>query len=104
MVRSVLKNSNHPLSRILYGYIEVDETVAISNYKEVTGKGQQAEVNGKEIKVGSAVFVGLEKNSEINQTKVYIAIDGEIKGKNEITNIYRIGQNTVVDNLNEHNT
>ena len=102
MVRSVLKNSNHPLSRILYGYIEVDETVAISNYKEVTGKGQQAEVNGKEIKVGSAVFVGLEKTSEINQTQVYIAIDGEIKGKYEFTNQYRKGLKQVVDQLKEY--
>ena len=38
----------------------------------------------RKIKVGSAVFVGLEKTSEINQTQVYIAIDGEIKGKYEL--------------------
>src|SRR5690625_6535010 len=61
MVRSVLKNSNHPLSRILYGYIEVDETVAISNYKEVTGKGQQADrkstrLNSSHVAISYAVF------------------------------------------------
>lgn len=101
MVRSVLKNSNHPLSRILYGHI-TSQTAAITNYKEVTGKGQQAEVYGKEIKVGSAVFVGMEKDSEIKQTRVYISINGEVKGKYEFTNQYRKGLKQVVDALKEY--
>lgn len=102
MVRSVLKNSNHPLSRILYRYIEVKESVNVSEYEEFVGKGQQAEVNGKKIKVGSAVFVGLEKSSEFNQTQVYISIDGEIKGKYEFTNQYRKGLKQVVEELKEY--
>lgn len=101
-VKSVLKNSNHPLSRILYDHIVISRYTDITDYKEITGQGQQAIVNGKEIKVGSAKFVGAEKNEVVNQTQVYISIDGEIKGKYEFTNQYRKGLKEVIDHLENY--
>src|SRR5690606_9931209 len=80
-VKSVMKNSNHPLSRILYDEIKSDSDLVVEKYEEIIGKGQIGEVEGKRIQLGSSKFVGLEDESMVNQTQVYIAINGEVKGK-----------------------
>lgn len=97
-VKSVLKNSNHPLSRILYEKIQTSELFSVEQYQEVFGKGQIGEVEGREIKIGSKSFVGANEESPVNQTQVYISIAGEIKGKFEFQNLYRKGlEGLVVD-------
>lgn len=99
-VKSVLKNSNHPLSRILYKQIQSEEIHSVAGYEEITGKGQKGSVNGFEIKVGSKSFVGAEDTSSVNQTRVYISIDGMIKGKFEFKNQYRRGLKQMIAALN----
>src|SRR5690606_27013345 len=65
-VKSVLKNSNHPLSRILYSQLKTAQMVSVSDYEEVLGKGQRARINGEEIKIGSQSFVGAQDESGMN--------------------------------------
>src|SRR5690606_27919696 len=100
-VKSILKNSNHPLSRILYEKVQVDELIPVVHYQEVFGKGQIGEVGAREIKIGSKSFVGANEESPINQTQVYISIAGEIKGKFEFQNLYRKGLESLVEDLDE---
>src|SRR5690606_5526839 len=80
-IKSILQNSNHPLSRILYNQIHLNELIPISDYQEISGKGQQATVNGNEIKIGSKSFVDAVDELNLNQTSVYISINHSIKGK-----------------------
>lgn len=98
-VKSVMKNSNHPLSRILYDEIKSDSDLVVEKYEEIIGKGQIGEVEGKRIQLGSSKFVGLEDESMINQTQVYIAINGEVKGKFEFHNRYRDGLSNLIQDL-----
>lgn len=101
-VKSVMKNSNHPLSRILYDEIKSDSDLVVEKYEEIIGKGQIGEVEGKRIQLGSSKFVGLEDESMINQTQVYIAINGEVKGKFEFHNRYREGLPNLIQDLKDY--
>ena len=99
MVKSVLKNSNHPLSRILYNLLKTNQLYSVSDYLEISGKGQRAIVNGSEVKVGSGSFVEAEDESGINRTCVYISIDGKVRGKFEFQNQYRRGLKEMISHL-----
>lgn len=101
-IQSILKNSTHPLSRILYNYLKVPHDAKVEHYQEITGQGQQAEVEGTLIKVGSAEFVGLDAANLINQTQVFISFDGNIKGKFEFTNQYRKGLKEMIRQLKHY--
>ena len=92
-IKSILRQSNHPLSRTLYDNIDSLGGVETSNFDEVTGKGIIAYVDNAKFLIGSALHVGVD-NTEINQTRVYIKIDELVKG-------YFLFENTYRDNLKE---
>jgi Cu+-exporting ATPase len=101
-VKSVMKNSNHPLSRILYDRIQGESNFVVLHYREISGKGQMGEVEGKLIRIGSKSFLGIDKSEEINQTQVWIEIAGELKGKFEFKNHYRSGLKGMIQRLNSY--
>lgn len=92
MIVSVLRGSNHPLSRGLYGYLDRDETISLDSFIEHTGKGMEATYNGSVIKIGSANFVGAStKEREVNKTRVFIKVNDTIYGRYVFQNVYREG-------------
>lgn len=99
-VKSILKNSNHPLSRILYNVLNETSIKSVTHYEEITGKGQFGIIDEVNIKIGSRSFVGADDESSLNQTRVYISIDDKIKGKFEFKNQYRKGLKEMISDLN----
>jgi len=89
-VKSILRSSNHPLSRMLYDYLQDGEKFEIQDFKEILGKGIRGNVLGHEIFLGSANFVGANIENKLN-TYIYIKIDDTIKGKYIFNNEYREG-------------
>ena len=100
-IKSLLKNSNHPLSKSLYEFVEVnDEYFPIEQFKEIPGKGYEAQVRGNSYKIGSAKLVGQEsKNLE---TAVYISRNGEFLGKYIFKNEYRDDLKSLFKTLHEY--
>lgn len=100
-IKSLLKNSNHPLSKSLYEFIETeDEYLPIENFKETPGKGYEATMRGKIYKIGSASFTHQESKSL--ETAVYIERDGEFLGKYIFKNEYREGLAEMAKNLSHY--
>lgn len=100
-IKSLLKNSNHPLSKSLYEFLEVqDEYLPIENFKETAGKGYEATVRGKVYKIGSAKFTHQEAKSL--ETAVYIERDGEFLGKFIFKNEYRDGLAEMATELKDY--
>ena len=100
-IKSLLKNSNHPLSKSLYEFLEVqDEYLPIENFKETAGKGYEATVRGKVYKIGSAKFTKQEAKSL--ETAVYIERDGEFLGKYIFKNEYRDGLAEMAKELKDY--
>lgn len=100
-IKSLLKNSNHPLSKSLYEFLEVqDEYLPIENFKETAGKGYEATVRGKVYKIGSAKFTHQEAISL--ETAVYLERDGEFLGKYIFKNEYRDGLAKMAKELKDY--
>lgn len=100
-IKSLLKNSNHPLSKSLYEFLEVqDEYLPIENFKETAGKGYEATVRGKIYKIGSAKFTHQEAKSL--ETAVYLERDGEFLGKFIFKNEYRDGLAEMAKELKDY--
>lgn len=100
-IKSLLKNSNHPLSKSLYEFLEVqDEYLPIENFKETAGKGYEATVRGKVYKIGSAKFTNQKAKSL--ETAVYLESDGEFLGKYIFKNEYRDGLAEMAKELKDY--
>lgn len=98
LVDSVIRQSVHPLSRMIHDALAITVTHPISEFQEFVGRGLQAHVQGKLIKVGSAQFLGLETMDD-KQTSVYVSIQGKVRGYFRIDHHYRAGLPTMLDKL-----
>ncbi len=93
LIKNVLRGSNHPLSRMLYDFLNETKKIAIDDFQEITGKGILASVQNRIIKIGSASFVGnpILDTSEIEKTALHIKIDDLYLGRFVFQNKYREG-------------
>ena len=98
-VKSILRTSNHPLSRQLYDFItENPLSDKLTFFEEKLGKGISATIRDMNIQIGSANYVGY-KNKKLNETSIFIKIDNEILGSFVFKNKYREGAVSVFDKL-----
>lgn len=100
--------SNHPISLSLKkAYKEKINEKLISNFKETSGKGVEAVIDGKKILVGNEKFMK-ENNIEYKQnekigTNLYIAIDGKYAGNILISDKIKKDSYKAVESLKENN-
>jgi Cu+-exporting ATPase len=100
-IKSLLKNSNHPLSKSLYNFIEVnDDYFEAEDFVEISGKGYEGKVRGVTYKIGSASFTG-EKSQDL-ETAVYIKKDETFIGKFTFKNEYRNNLSALFNNLKNY--
>jgi Cu+-exporting ATPase len=87
-IKTLVKNSNHPLSKSLYEFIDVnDDYFPVEHFQEISGKGYEASVRGNVYKIGSASYNN--QDSKNLETAVYISKNGEFLGKFVFKNEYR---------------
>ncbi|MDP2088663.1 MAG: heavy metal translocating P-type ATPase metal-binding domain-containing protein [Flavobacteriaceae bacterium] len=99
VLKTLLRNSNHPLSRIVYE--SVKEPILedkITAYNELTGLGIEGKINDFNLRVGSSKFLGLNQH-EPNETRVYVEINNQLKGYYSMKNTYRQGIEQLFLNL-----
>ncbi|MCI2229008.1 heavy metal translocating P-type ATPase metal-binding domain-containing protein [Polaribacter sp. MSW13] len=99
ILKSSLRASNHPLSRTLYSTFDDVETLTITDFKEVVGKG--IEVNYKEtnLKLGASSYVKNNDKKSTLDTSVYISFNDVYKGKFTFKNSYRKGVKDLFNSL-----
>ncbi len=101
MLKSVLRTSNHPLSRALYHFFKDVKTVEVDAFKEYLGKGIEAKIKDVNIKIGSASFVKGNAEQFALNTSVHIRINDVYFGKYIFKNAYRKGVNSLFETLNK---
>lgn len=101
LIKSVLRASNHPLSRMLYDFLPEAKREKVMLFDEIPGKGIQAKVLDKQIQIGSAAFVGKIKEEGLQQTTVHIKIDEVYFGHFIFNNEYRTGLEDLFQLLNK---
>jgi P-type Cu+ transporter len=110
LIKNALRGSNHPLSRMLYDFLPESKRLKIDDFEEITGKGIEAKIEGKIIRIGSAEFCAsslpnsaptpLERVGE--RTSVHIKIDELYYGQYVFNNQYREGLATLFAELNQN--
>jgi Cu+-exporting ATPase len=97
-IKTLLRSSNHPLSRMLYDDIDLKERGTLSNFKEIASKGIRGKVDDLQITLGSSSFVGTTENKSLD-TVIHVKIDKDIKGKFVFKNAYRKGLKNTIASL-----
>ena len=57
LVKSLVHNSTHPLSTIIFDAIHEDTIFEVKNYKESISKGLEGNIEGYNVRIGSAIFI-----------------------------------------------
>ena len=79
-VADLARNSGHPLSRELVRWMNLPQIHAVTNYREMVGRGLSGLVNGHAIKIGNTTFTGIDGLSGIQGTTVHVVIDEQYIG------------------------
>ena len=100
-IASLIENSNHPLSRNLYQFLNSNHFQEVVDFEEISGKGLQGKIQGRNYKIGSSSFINQQKSVE-GKTEVYVQIDGETKGKFVFKSQYREELEQVISKLKNY--
>lgn len=73
LVSDLARNSGHPLSRELVRSLDKDARYSVDRYREQVGRGISGTVNGHNLKLGSATFLGI--SAQEKGSVVHILID-----------------------------
>ncbi len=96
-VKSLARQSAHPLSAAVFDFLNVDHIDEVSDYMEIPSAGIKGKVDGYSIRLGSAVFVlGKDEDQDVFASEIYVSIDGIFKAKFTVKNKYRQGMEEVL--------
>ncbi|MGJ5641179.1 heavy metal translocating P-type ATPase [Formosa sp. S-31] len=91
LLKNTLRGSNHPLSRTLYNLLKSNDIYTLDSFEEHIGKGIYGKIKNRDIKIGSAGFVGQTELKKTLNTSVHISTNNIYKGKYTFYNSYRPG-------------
>lgn len=96
------QESSHILARSLVSYAKKQQLslYPVTNLEEITGQGIEAQVNGKNVRVGKAAFAGSANELRTKQTAVYVAIDHHYIGSITFADIVRKESAETIKELN----
>jgi Cu+-exporting ATPase len=111
MIKSLVRNSTHPLSLKIYNSLEADDFFPVSKFDEIPGLGIRGVVYGNLVKVGSKDFVG-ESGSKVGfneddmhssnlATRSFVSMNDEVLGFFTVTNSYREGIGEIIKSLSK---
>jgi Cu+-exporting ATPase len=91
MIKSLVRNSGHPLSRKIFSHLVVNSDKQIENFSEIPGRGLEANIDGINVKLGSEHFVnpGAKISETGITTQVFISINNRVVGYFKFYNSYR---------------
>ncbi|MEJ2104638.1 MAG: HAD-IC family P-type ATPase, partial [Ignavibacteriaceae bacterium] len=99
MIKSLVRNSTHPLSRKIFSSLEADEFYPVTKFDEIPGLGVTGIVYGNSLKIGSKIFVDGSTEDGKTGTKIYVSINDELLGYFSVTNAYRDGIKEIIKSL-----
>jgi len=107
LVKALVRNSTHPLSSRIYEAISETDIPYCSTFSELSGKGIEAVIEGNKIKLGNALFAADNNKVLLNNDKlsskldsrIFLSINGSIKGFFSVNNVYRSGLENIIHSL-----
>ncbi|WP_019039602.1 heavy metal translocating P-type ATPase [Psychroflexus tropicus] len=102
VLKNSFRNSNHPLSRELYSFLDSQNIYDAESFEEHLGEGIVSSYNNHTYKLGSAKFVSSDPQYSSLSTAVHISRDDSYLGKFEFETIYRDGVQDLFQSLDQH--
>lgn len=97
-VLSVIKQSAHPLSKVIAA-AHPGQSAGLLNWKEVAGQGIEAWLDDQHYKIGNASFAGVKPVHDGKGSHVYFSIDGRKQGYFIVANLLKPGIPKLLDEL-----
>lgn len=94
------QQSSHILARSLVAAIP-DKIPTATNVIETTAEGVQATIDGKIVKVGKPAYVSSDHIDPLDQTTVYVSVDGKYVGYVSFSDEVRPEAKSVMDGLHQ---
>ncbi len=91
IIYSLVRQSSHPLSKLLCNEISQHNFYQVKNYIEEAGKGIAGTINSTKVRVGNMVFTNAEPVSNDSNTKVFVSFNNTPRGYFVFANLYREG-------------
>jgi len=101
IIKSLVRNSTHPLSLKIYNSLESDDFFPVTKFDEIPGLGINGVVYGNSVKVGSKEFVDQSAEVDNITTKVFVSMNDEVLGFFSVTNSYREGIGEIIKSLSK---
>lgn len=101
-IKSLVRGSNHPLSRALYDYLQVDvNPTDIPDFEEKVGAGISGTIEGQQYKLGSPKFAGSTNQENPQVSTIHVSVNGQYKGCFLLQNTLRSGLKELFESLSE---
>ncbi|WP_185852963.1 heavy metal translocating P-type ATPase [Blattabacterium cuenoti] len=101
IIASLLRNSNHPLSKKIFTELSIKEYYSINNFQEIIGQGMQGVIQNVSVKIGSQKYLGITINN-CKETTVAVSINEKFSGYFLFRNFYRKGIKKIFKNLKKY--
>jgi Cu+-exporting ATPase len=102
-IYALLRQSSHPLSKIVFNSLPGTRLVQVEGYEEIPGSGIRGVISGTEIRLGSAAFSGFPESSKDDEgSKIFVNVNGASVGYYVIANKYRPGLSATLDHLRKY--
>jgi len=99
MIATICRNSSHPLSIQIVNWLQVESFYNdLQDFQELIGKGMQAKLSGRDLRIGSATFTDSPYEQSAG-SRVYVSIDNISKGYFSILQPWREGLDPLISNL-----
>ena len=101
VLKNSFRNSNHPLSRELYSFLDSQNIYDSESFEEHMGEGIVSSYKDHTYKLGSAKFVSSPAEQSSLSTAVHISKDEKYLGKFEFDTRYRAGVQDLFRSLDD---
>ena len=102
-VFSLTRQSTHPLSNAISRYYQLLDPLSTEGFVEIAGRGIFGIVQGRSFKMGSSEYVTGSAQEAVQQfSRVFLSVDGQVKGYYTIENQYREGFGVLMNELKGH--
>jgi Cu+-exporting ATPase len=98
-VKKITSSSAHPLSNLITKSIAVNSSHSVLDFREYTGKGVEGTVAGRYIKIGSVSFVNFTGKLSDMHAKVFVSVDGLVRGYFQINTSIRQPMRSLLSRL-----
>jgi Cu+-exporting ATPase len=100
-VRSLVKQSTHPLSRRLYSAIKADQLFIVTDFREFPGQGLTGNISGNRVKLGSERLIpnAIYLTNQSLASIVHVEINGKYRGYFSLPLNYRKGIRRMIKRL-----